>query len=52
MEITMPFFETDLDYIEFLDFLATLSVEGETFEICLNALKLQTALQECYGKPL
>ena len=48
----MPIFETDLDYIEFLDFLANLSIEGETFEICLNALRHQTALQEFYGKPL
>ena len=30
----------------FIDTLKTLSVEGESFEIALYALKLQTALQE------
>lgn len=48
----MPIFENDSDYNDFLDFLATLSLDGETFEIALAALKLQTALTECYGNPL
>jgi hypothetical protein len=29
----------------FIDTLKTLSVEGESFEVCLYALKLQTALE-------
>lgn len=44
-------FENDLIYNEFLEFLADLSLNGETFEICLAALKLQTYLTEFYGKP-
>jgi hypothetical protein len=40
---------TDSELSEFLDKLADLSLEGETFEICLYALKLQTALKEIYG---
>jgi hypothetical protein len=48
----MPFFKTDSEYVEFLDFLADLSVNGETFEIALGALKLQSALKEFYGNPL
>lgn len=48
----MPTFKNDSDYNDFLDFLATLSLEGETFEIALAALKLQTALTEFYGNPL
>jgi len=41
-------FKSDVEFSEFLDFLADLSVNGETFEICLSALKLQTALKEFY----
>jgi len=41
-------FESDVALSEFLDFLADLSVNGETFEICLSALKLQGALKEFY----
>ena len=40
-----------MDYIELselLNFLADLSVEGETFEICLSALQLQTRIQKYY----
>lgn len=33
------------DRTELLNTLAHLSLEGETFEICLAALKLQAALQ-------
>jgi len=44
-------FENDLIYNQFLDFLADLSLDGETFEVCLAALKLQTYLIETYGKP-
>lgn len=40
---------TDSELAEFLEKLGDLSVEGETFEICLSALKLQTALKEVYG---
>ena len=43
---------TDTELAEFLDKLAELSLEGETFEICLSALKLQTALKEVYGENL
>ena len=35
----------------FIDTLKTLSLEGESFEVCLYALKLQTALEEA-GKTL
>jgi hypothetical protein len=35
----------------FIDILKTLSVEGESFEIALYALKLQTALQEADKTP-
>jgi len=45
----MPIFKTDSELTEFLDFLGDLSIEGETFEICLKALKLQSALKELYG---
>lgn len=48
----MPVFKNDTDLAEFLDFLADLSLNGETFEICLSALKLQTALKESYGENL
>jgi hypothetical protein len=50
-EKKMPF-KTDSELAEFLDFLADLSLSGETFEICLGALKLQTALKEAYGENL
>lgn len=40
--------ENDVVLSEFLDLLADLSVNGETFEICLAALKLQSALKETY----
>jgi hypothetical protein len=43
---------TDSELAEFLEKLGDLSVEGETFEICLSALKLQTALKEVYGENL
>ena len=43
---------TDSELAEFLDKLAELSVEGETFEIALHALKLQTALKKVYGENL
>ena len=41
-------FENDVILGEFLEFLGDLSIEGETFEICLAALKLQSALKEIY----
>lgn len=40
-----------MDYLEIselLEFLADLSVEGETYEICLSALQLQTRIQNYY----
>ena len=46
----MPLFKNDSELAEFLDFLADLSLNGETFEVCLSALKLQTALKELYGE--
>jgi len=46
----MPLFKNDSELTEFLDFLGDLSIDGETFEICLSALKLQTALKEVYGE--
>jgi hypothetical protein len=45
-------FKNDLEFSEFLDLLADLSLNGESFEICLAALKLQTYLKEFYGNPL
>lgn len=48
----MPVFKDDIEYKSFIEFLADLSLDGETFEIALAALKLQTALTEYYGKPL
>lgn len=45
-------FETDCDYAEFYNTLVSLSLEAETFEIALAALKLQSALKEAYGEPL
>jgi hypothetical protein len=50
-EKKMPVFKNDLEFNEFLEFLAELSVNGETFEIALSALKLQTALKGFYGNP-
>lgn len=50
LENQMPLFKTDSELTEFLDFLGDLSIDGETFEICLSALKLQTALKEIYGE--
>jgi hypothetical protein len=47
----MPVFKNDLEFSEFLEFLVDLSLNGETFEIALAALKLQSALTEFYGKP-
>ena len=44
-------FKTDVEFNEFLEFLGDLSVNGESFEIALAALKLQTALKEYYGNP-
>lgn len=41
-------FKNDVVLGEFLEFLGDLSIEGETFEICLAALKLQSALKEIY----
>jgi hypothetical protein len=41
-------FKDDVALGEFLEFLGDLSLEGETFEICLAALKLQSALKEIY----
>lgn len=41
-------FKNDVVLNEFLEFLGDLSIEGETFEICLAALKLQSALKEIY----
>ena len=40
-----------MDYIEIselLEFLADLSLNGETFEICLGALQLQGRIQKYY----
>lgn len=45
----MPVFNSDVELVEFLNFLGDLSIDGETFEICLAALKLQTALKQAYG---
>ena len=41
-------FKDDVALSEFLEFLGDLSLEGESFEICLAALKLQSALKEIY----
>jgi hypothetical protein len=40
-----------MDYLEIselLEFLADLTIEGETYEICLSALQLQTRIQNYY----
>jgi len=39
----------DVQLHDFLEILIDLSLEGETFEICIAALKLQTALLSVYG---
>ena len=44
-------FENDLVYKEFLEFLADLSLNADSFEIALAALRLQTELTQFYGKP-
>jgi len=41
-------FKDDVALSEFLDLLGDLSLNGENFEICLAALKLQSALKEIY----
>jgi hypothetical protein len=48
MEKTM----TDTKLNELLDLLGDMSIEGETFEICLAALKLQVALKDYYKADL
>lgn len=48
----MPVFKTDCELNDFLEFLGDLSLEGETFEICLAALKLQTSLKQYYAENL
>lgn len=45
-------FENDTAYAEFYDFLVTLTLEAESFEVALAALRLQTALTELYGRPM
>lgn len=44
-------FENDTDYADFYEKLATLTLEAESFEVALAALKLQSALKETYGNP-
>ena len=43
-------FKNDVKLAEFLDILATLSLEAETFEVALAALRLQTELKSLYGE--
>ena len=43
---------TDVKLNELLETLAELSLEGESFEIALAALKLQTLLKAHYGDNL
>ena len=45
-------FENDQTYAEFYETLVTLSLEGESFEVCVAALRLQTLLTELYGRPM
>lgn len=45
-------FESDLTYAEFYEILVTLTLEGETEEIALAALRLQVALTEVFGRPM
>lgn len=42
-------FKSDVELAEFLDFLADLSLNGENFEVCLAALRLQVALKDLYN---
>lgn len=42
----------DVKLAELLEILGELSVEGETFEVCLHALKLQVELKRLYGDNL
>lgn len=42
----------DVKLAELLEILGELSVEGETFEVCLYALKLQVELKRLYGNNL
>lgn len=42
-------FKNDAELSEFLEKLAILSLEGENFEVCLAALRLQTELKALYG---
>ena len=42
----------DVKLAELLEILGELSVEGETFEVCLHALKLQVELKRLYGNNL
>jgi hypothetical protein len=48
MEKTM----TDIELRDLIDFLGDMSIEGETFDICLAALKLQVALKDYYKADL
>lgn len=43
-------FKNDAELSDFLDILATLSLEAETFEVALAALRLQTELKSLYGE--
>ena len=45
-------FESDVTYAEFYEILVTLTLEGESEEIALSALRLQTLLTEIYGRPM
>lgn len=45
----MNVFESDAELSDFLDILADLTLEAETFEVALAALKLQTELKNLYG---
>lgn len=42
-------FVTDSELAEFLNKLADLSLNADTFEVALAALKLQTLLKTAYG---
>lgn len=45
-------FESDVVYAEFYEILVTLTLEGETEEIALAALRLQSLLTEVFGRPM
>ena len=45
----MNVFKNDVELAEFLEILADLSLEAETFEVALAALRLQTELKNLYG---